>query len=903
MESNTSKTSSLQALLLRAWRERWTDLQWGINIKTILPRGVSGDVYNLADCILQQAVVGSGANQLALSYLKHSLSVQLVSHAAVLQHISQYSQLQKTHCVYSLLEFLEGVFPGITYCGKAEETALATALLSIASWLLQVLLNCYSTPQLLEKANSLIKTLLQSEFYIAMMCLSRYSESELFCDVTKKCEEVEACLADKEEILESVRLLKKLDVASLPLPPKSDNGPGCLVQAWMAIQLVQQPGSPTQVLVRQLRLIQRLKGYTDARLYSELMRASLLSLQNVSQTPHESQWGAFAFLKVPHVIAAMVDKANCLPVVSAIELLLQHAPLIDTMDARCSCSCLECLLGELEKARLLTDIQVEMFIQRRDVPKSIKLDTAPATTGIPKVIICAEPTLTGIVKTLSTDYHQEALLGMLHQVLTGKSFELILAVATVEGQLRTLATRLIRFNECSKMGGDKAKAQLFDISFLMLVSIVQNYGAETVLEPGGDSTLEQWVRECMVEVNRPKPPEQLLRLSDPIFVDSLLQQFNVGESDFKSPVKWQEVLFNMAGVMKEVLVAWEQGALAPADVKRILDAVRGRMCCLPVAAAAWLCAYMRTAPQDTILKPVNMVQQLLSPPIAEDDSLRERWQLSCEIIRKMQRDLQLPLQAKSVGNMVFRQPATEQLHNAWLKAISRGWLDHNSGRNMQCLLEMAGARWMVAAIVQELLQLRDRDELERGVDLALAIFQLDIEACARDLLSHVLPQQLHNSLQSDTLIEPQLSALARLASYVTYSACDLSVKSEEVVPPPAKFPRLLESSGSDSITVPLRHLLTALEGTVQDGQITQQTYFAFQLLFYLVDVRSNSTPLILAAIPPALIADLLRTLPELFNSPLLLHLHDVSTQSGRTNMAKDLCMLRNYQLRKNVYTS
>lgn len=65
---------------------------------------------------------------------------------------------------------------------------------------------------------------------------------------------------------------------------------------------------------------------------------------------------------------------------------------------------------------------------------------------------------------------------MLHQVLTGKSFELILAVACSSGQLKALVNRLIRFNECSKLGQDKARIQLFDISFVMLISIVQNYG-------------------------------------------------------------------------------------------------------------------------------------------------------------------------------------------------------------------------------------------------------------------------------------------------------------------------------------------------------------------------------------------------------------------------------------------
>jgi mediator of RNA polymerase II transcription subunit 24 len=113
------------------------------------------------------------------------------------------------------------------------------------------------------------------------------------------------------------------------------------------------------------------------------------------------------------------------------------------------------------------------------------------TSSIPKVIIRAEPTLAGILKTLNADYPkiQEALLSMLYQVLTGKSFELMLAVATVEGKLKTFVTKLIKFNECSKQINEPVpgktaatRAMLFDVSFLMLCSIVQTYGSDVSLD-------------------------------------------------------------------------------------------------------------------------------------------------------------------------------------------------------------------------------------------------------------------------------------------------------------------------------------------------------------------------------------------------------------------------------------
>lgn len=106
----------------------------------------------------------------------------------------------------------------------------------------------------------------------------------------------------------------------------------------------------------------------------------------------------------------------------------------------------------------------------------------------------AEPTLSGILKTLNADYTKihEALLSMLYQVLTGKSFELMLAVATVEGKLKTFVTKLIKFNECSKQINEPVppktaatRAMLFDVSFLMLCSIVQTYGSDVGFEYSG----------------------------------------------------------------------------------------------------------------------------------------------------------------------------------------------------------------------------------------------------------------------------------------------------------------------------------------------------------------------------------------------------------------------------------
>lgn len=78
----------------------------------------------------------------------------------------------------------------------------------------------------------------------------------------------------------------------------------------------------------------------------------------------------------------------------------------------------------------------------------------------------------------------------------------------------------------------------------------------------------------------------------------------------------------------------------------------------------------------------------------------------------------------------------------------------------------------MSAVIQELVKLRYRDQLQRGIDLALAMFHVDIVGCTLQLLSHVLPQLLYNDIQADALMEPQLPALAYLTSYCVFTAWD-----------------------------------------------------------------------------------------------------------------------------------
>lgn len=968
----TSKTSSLKALILKAWRERWTDIQWGINIKTILPRGVSGDLYNLADCILQQAMVGCGANQLVISYLKHSLASHLVSYAAVLQRISKFDAFHKPHCIISLLEFLESFLDTITCRGKMEEEVLAYSVSSIILWLLQVYhyaLSKYPTSNiqsqdLLEKSTSLLNSIVNTDFLIAMFYLAKQNDPEEYNEVKNKCQEITGFMMMNTQfkapvtIHETLQKICNMDIDKIaPLNNKTEAVTHCL-QALIAIDVLAHPSADLHQISSQLLMVQRIKNYTLSRLYFELIRACFISLNDSSKdASNQSLWAAFTFLKIPqvlnylHNICGTSNKENeySVELVEAYEKLMQCAPLLDVVDIKNSCNSIITLIEPLVKFNVLSESHLVYFKQKRENKdmKLQKLEPTGLQGSVPSFITCAEPTLAGILKTMGGDFHktQESLYTMLCQIVGCTTLDTILAVATVEGKLKLFVSRLIKFNEfalfaASEKGAPHSKVYIFDISFLLLCSIVQNYGADAVLEENGDSFFEKWVRDCMVYKGVHKSPDEILQKCDPQLVDIFIHHLSASEFDFKNTnIKPHDLCMNVSGVIKEVLFAWEQGSLSASDVKQMLDSLRQKMASLAVCASVWLCSYINVVHQDAFLKPINMVQLFLTQPseveLAQMDNFKERLTLMYQIIRKIQYDVHPPSVPKTKGlvlthNIISRQPILEQLQAVWEDVKHRGYLYIDATHVIQNLLNTTGPVWFVTNLVKETLKFRYQEDLDRSVDIVLAMFHLDIEKCTEALLVHVLPQYLYNAKLCDDLVEPQSTILAKLSVYCIYATLEHSISNKATTSRKRRHDdsedmdtmcssnkvRRLNDNTSDGTMYYLRSqnnsdavlkepLLSALETLYtsfsqlagKNGDVTPQTHFILQFFIYIVQCGQDRTQLVLQKLPNELIPTLIKALPESFNISLILRLYDMSTPYGRKDTARDLCLLRNMRLR------
>ncbi|KAK7084725.1 Mediator of RNA polymerase II transcription subunit 24 [Halocaridina rubra] len=295
----------------------------------------------------------------------------------------------------------------------------------------------------------------------------------------------------------------------------------------------------------QLLLLQKLQGLETMELYLEILRCSFIGLSCPEyQSYQELKWVGFTFIKVPVIlqtihstVAGESATGESEDLLTAIKQLAQLTNLLDKADMQINCNCLEYLLNELcSKTNLLLERDAQAIIATRLQESNVlaniqKSDTQGAHPGNPNLILRAQPPVTSILKTLSNK-NQESVLPVMSLLISGKSRDLLLAAAAASGSLHIFAQKFVKFNELSmdpqpgetnKMAHNRA--QMFDISFLLLCHIAQIYGIDVVVSEKCETFVEQWMRENMPELGRVKAP-LISTITDPNSVEEFIRQVN-----------------------------------------------------------------------------------------------------------------------------------------------------------------------------------------------------------------------------------------------------------------------------------------------------------------------------------------------------------------------------------------
>ncbi|XP_016020179.1 mediator of RNA polymerase II transcription subunit 24 isoform X2 [Rousettus aegyptiacus] len=819
------KVVNLKQAILQAWKERWSDYQWAINMKKFFPKGATWDILNLAEALLEQAMIGPSPNPLILSYLKYAISSQMVSYSSVLTAISKFDDFSRDLCVQALLDIMDMFCDRLSCHGKAEECiGLCRALLSALHWLLRC--TAASAERLQEGLEA--GTPATGEKQLAM-CLQRLEKT---LSSTKnrallhiaKLEEASSWTAIEHSLLKLGEILANLSnpqlrsqaekcgtlIRSIPTmlsvhseQPHKTGFP--TVHALVLLEGTMNLTGETQPLVEQLMMVKRMQHIPTPLFVLEIWKACLVGLIESPEGTEELKWTAFTFLKIPQVLVKLKkyshgDKDFTEDVNCAFEFLLKLTPLLDKADQRCNCDFTDFLLQECRKQGLLSEASVNNLMAKRAVDREhAPQPKAGENANIqpnPGLILRAEPTVTNILKTMDADHSKspEGLLGVLGHMLSGKSLDLLLAAAAATGKLKSFARKFINLNEFTTHGSEEStkaapvRALLFDISFLMLCHVAQTYGSEVILSESSTGAevpfFETWIQTCMPEEGKILNPDHPCFRPDSTKVESLVALLNNSSEMKLVQMNWHEACLSISAAILEILNAWENGVLAFESIQKITDNIKGKVCSLAVCAVAWLVAHVRMLGLDEREKSLQMIRQLAGPLYSENtlQFYNERVVIMSSILEHMCADVlqqtatQIKFPSPGMDTMPYwnllppKRPIKEVLTDIFAKVLEKGWVDSRSIHIFDTLLHMGGVYWFCNNLIKELLKETRKEHTLRAVELLYSIFCLDMQQVTLVLLGHILPGLLTDSSKWHSLMDPPGTALAKLAVWCALSS-------------------------------------------------------------------------------------------------------------------------------------
>lgn len=906
--SINSRATAIKTILLAAWRVKLSNEEWEARIRKVLPRGVNGDVYDLADCLLRQALVGPVPNQLFISYLKHAVNCELISHGAVLTSIAHQSinvrqnnsTQNRTSSVICLLEFLK-TFRSRISCKDSEIKCLnlCHSLSQLIHWLLKCVQSCFESLSVVPTAQHTSTNPVNSNFTNAsnvgpinmaqyesilgiidlcteaihyfttrpftksLLFISKIEYAKEFDEIIRTVQVIQQKFSNypnmqfiqdrvqhyqilqqlnvtfnsrdmhpsvvaaqqlrclqvhrirSTHVISGCKLEKKVQQSLLIHDSKTNYALFNSLYSLIAFDVVLRAARPPKLLAKQISTITNFNSAPISMTYCELIRICMIGLVDAGATTVKVKWSFFTFLKLPKLLIDLSKLHNCHTnqdsannhttnfindLRIAFGRLCEYSPLLDEAECetRCNCDILECLVKELIKNDPSL-IQLESMDLKKFPSKRVSTSSNDSVVG-GHLILKSEPIVTSMLKTFDTVTNPVDLYSIICHLVEGNKFELALNAAASSGKLQMFVKKLVEHNELNRIPRNDSpkspqiQALIFDITFLMLTYIAQQYGSEVI---GSDqqTTFNKWFYDSYNSTTRVNCPKEMLKDCNGEVVSSLIKQMVNPDMGLQmKSVNWREVCINLPKAIHEILVAWTQGHLSDTHMRGIVERIKSRMCFVAVVTAAWLQCHIRTLNEVDKAKPLSLLQNLTKPsqqvrqqekeldPKSRSEHYTERSSITCSIIRKIYFEL-VPktLHSNSVNNTPEESPAESSYHSTNDKFIStittqeiflanvkqcliRGWIDHKSLNSLNSLFKMIGSDCFTNFIVEQILTSHESpSDLSRAVNITFGLFHLDIEACAFSLLKTTIPSWLMGEKKQVLLNQPRAFALAHLA--------------------------------------------------------------------------------------------------------------------------------------------
>ncbi|XP_037075237.1 mediator of RNA polymerase II transcription subunit 24-like [Pollicipes pollicipes] len=962
------KKDSLKSLLMRAWRERWDEQAWGIAIKQILPRGVSGDVYDLAPTMLQLSTGGPAINTIIFRYIKHSLCSGIISHQAVLEAVSGFRSFDKVHCVSACLGIVAIVESQVQCRGKQEECmALACSVLALVEWL-SALAEAASAspaeperPALLARLAGLADSVARNSFLTALLYLGRLEDPVKAGLVTKVLnhlgEELEE-LGEHQSIVRHLRTLMEYE-PSASLWPSTESKPvvpsvHCLLQVELTCFRVRPP----QALADRLLLLQQTQGMSARDLYYNIVRTCCDGLSQSVGTDMGRYWVQFTYHRLPKLMVCLHSAlagsgGPSTDLAAAFWRLVSSGGQLDLVDLlynRDNQDTLELLLKEMTKTEVLSEQDLQRIMEHRaEVSRAPRLRqlqsaiTQNCSSDSPTSILRADPTVKSILNTMEVQ-QQEAGISKITTVLfhmLGPSQHLVIGAAVGIGKVQLLMKHLIMLNSLRTSPSAespsiiKNQAILFEVTFLIVMTTVKNYGLEALPpahslscpDTGAEPFIQRWIRLCYRPMSG-RSVLQLTGLGEPGRFTKLYDRLMTpGASLLVSTVRWDEVCLSVPAFIYWLLLSWCNGSVSAEQVQTVVDNMNRQFACLSVCVVVFLNSVLQSSNERLVQKARLLVNMYLAAVPADSlptaDQAPERLALAQNIMHHVLDDF-LPRDEPLRGAGDEPSPLLLHIRQLWETAVGQGSLSASDVTEFRRLLARGGAVWFVSSTVGIVLDYPFERERERAEQMALAVFHLDLPLCALALAWHVLVDFFGTGYGHAGLSEPKLACLARLTVTLLLLAADgpapsaaasseyqwlsyqLLTRPAPATPPTPdlisadEYERPLAAAAADGALPALaracRLIAAQITAVAYESKVTVWTFFAVQYITEATRRGGQRMHKLLGSLTLAAVWHLMCASPASFTPDMMARLLDVHDGQGRKMAAKVLCQLQSLQV-------